>query len=525
MRELEIRVYPYPDVHSASKPGLSENRLRAITTELPKLFELEAASLGLTESFSATTELVPGRLAHQTDSNLLSDGELHFDLQSVVDGGEDWTAHLLLAKSSERGLDTYGVMFDAASQPGPQRQGCAVFMEAIESYFPSDPQSTLLRRDQLFLRTMAHEIGHVLNLCHLDKADSSIMSEGRPSDDDLVAPQLSDGGKAHLTGHRPEAVRPGGGIGYGRCPDGGHPTCKTDETGAAESTARAHKIRLELTAHPGLAYPRTRHVTLVIGEPLHLTATLINDSGRAVHLPRPPTTLQSGLTVYREDETGVAELTPPLLFCGHVPRRRRVRVEPGQTLSLHETLIHRRGELVFPREGRYRIFARLRISGRWVASPAVTVRVAPPLEPRHEASCELAVEPGCGLFLELGGGRHLAAAEDHLRRLLRTNPDFPLNAYVRLVYGRQAVLHGRPPYGAWRASLERLTGDRRLPPFVRAEARALLGIGAAQASRAAAAGSAIPRTRAALQRLPWHSARLIAEQISTIDHSKQEKNP
>jgi len=333
-------------------------------------------------------------------------------------------------------------------------------------------------RDRFFLRTLGHEVGHVLNLCHQPKASAALMSEGKPDRHDLTHLELTDAEKEHLTRHESDCVRPGSTVAYGRCSSPvDHQICSADAE-AARSAARdqspleARTLRLQLIVHPGTVYPQTEVPTLVIGEPLCLTAKLNNGSDGVVHVDGPADGAHGGLLLFARVAERLELLASPALAC--VRRDESlIAVEPEGRFEAHETVIYRRGRLVFPEPGAYRLFASLRLVTGWVASPEVTVHVAPPLKERHERYCRLAALRRTCLDLELGGSALLAERDHTARELLRAAPDFPLCDHIRLAAGRWARRAGGIPYPSWKASLDRVERNSLQPAFLRAQARSL----------------------------------------------------
>jgi hypothetical protein len=97
-------------------------------------------------------------IAVEAGDNVWSSAELHeamlkwFSLHSEE---PQWKVWLLAASRHERGPQVRGLMFD---QRGKQRQGCAVFHDALGGGSPADLRGQL--------RTYVHEIGHCFNLAH-----------------------------------------------------------------------------------------------------------------------------------------------------------------------------------------------------------------------------------------------------------------------------------------------------------------------------------------------------------------------
>lgn len=481
MRHLKIRVYPYPDVHPTAQPatGLPASWIAAITQRLPPLFRIQDPAIA--EQLEASSELRLGCLASRPSSSKLTHGDLMEDLAKLIDaeladhdGGEPWTARILLAQSHALGLTTYGAMFDVGTGASPARRGCAVFLKAVRDFTASTTPNAAAILEELFVRTLGHEVGHLVNLCHDPPAATDLMSEGRPDDADLANQKLSADNRRHLLLHPEDAVRPGSTIAYGSCPQTvDHTSCQAG-SGAPLSSARPSKVQLELMVHPGLVYTETAVPTLVIGEPLCLTATVVNQSKRLLRLPASPAELAGKLRLFRHDGYATEPLVPPAISCSATPMRARPVVRPGERLEIHQVVTYRSGQVVFPKAGQFRLTAWLRVGARGLYSNDVTVHVSPPLRTRHELYCDLATRDECASTVELAGARMLEDRDRPARRLLAQAPDYPLADHIRLAAARAAVRTGRAPYGSWRSSLERVIRNPRLPGFLKDEARALM---------------------------------------------------
>jgi len=266
-----------------------------------------------------------------------------------------------------------------------------------------------------------------------------------------------------------------------------------------------------------MVYPHPTQPTFVVGEPLFLSLKLENASQRAVFVPRSPGTAMQDMVVQRLDPACcVANLSPPLLYCYPSRPDRWLRIAPGSSATFQETLLFRGGELVFPREGTYQLAARLRLRNRWLSSDAVTVRIAPPLEKRHERSSDLAADPESGLFVELGGSLSVPA-RDRLTKLRRDNPKFPLNPLVQLLDARNRVLAEAATPQKDRQRLQQLADDACLPPALRAEAQLPLLLDRAQAGDSQAK-KRLRQRLAKRDRLPIapHAAHLIRRNLTQL---------
>lgn len=491
MVQIAVRIVPYDGLSLAG--GLAE-----IQSGVSEYFEDLAGAGGRQLEFSFSE--LPDVLESEGFFGL-QDYELrqaHSGLP-VSDMDGDWHIDVLVAQWSGRSTRTFGVMFD-----GEGRGGCAIFQGPMRARATGE---LAVHYDKLQIRTIAHELGHALNLCH--EAESGfMMSPGAPVWEDLYYPSLCAESLNHLAHHPTCSLKPGGRE-YGKCQKLAEHVSGNCSGEDAFDESRGG-VRLELKVHPGLAYPTTAEPTLVVGEPLHVTLRLLNGSARGIHYPANPATAHQSLMIYRLEAGRALPLIPPVICCDGESARDWRRVESGHAATFHESLLYRRGGLVFPTEGRYELVARMRIRNRWITSSRRTVHVAPPLKQRHEASVELAQEAECGLLLELGGGDHLHHGYECLRRLQRDNPDFPMNSLTRLVLGRQAALKGRVPYPSWRQSLRKLRNDSLQPPFVRHEADLLL---AGPPPRPATPQRAREDTEILDHRLPLASARGLLRSI------------
>jgi hypothetical protein len=129
-----------------------------------------------------------------------SDSELHAAMVSNFSLWEDipqWKVYLIVATSHVDGWR--GIMYD---QQGFQRQGCAVFYDAI--------QGTDAARQRAQLRTYVHELGHCFNLLHSWQKDLA----------DPPAPLGPNGGLGDLSwmnyvqNYQPPPPAPGGEAAY-----------------------------------------------------------------------------------------------------------------------------------------------------------------------------------------------------------------------------------------------------------------------------------------------------------------------
>ena len=481
----------------------------AIETRLTSLFT-SPQNIGNGDSFTCNFQF--GNDLHGSGADK-DDGELLDDLRSLgalsVPAGT-WATRVLIAQSSTRSQPPLGVMFDTGG-----RQGCAVFVDAIRGFG--------LSHEKLLIRTIAHELGHVFNLAHEDALGQDVQILFDPARNSSInGPAISNDCWEHLLRHDLDSVRPGSGVAFGGRRCSGHPQASFDA--AASGSSGRGAVNLQLRIAPGQAYPNPSRPTFVIGEPIYLTLTVTNGSRRAVLVPRAPGTATQEIVVLRLDPSGDrVNLSPPLLFCTPPVQRSWFRLEPGASADFRETLHFRNGELVFPREGRYRLVTALRLRGRWISSEPLTVRIVPPLEKRHERSSAMVAEPEVGLFIELGGSVQSGPMHKQLASLSRSNPKFPLTPLVRLLDGRRDVLAEAKTPVKSRERLEGLAANSALPRPVRAEAELLVLLDSAQKGDRKA-GARLRRRLSNEAKLPVapYTAHLIRRRLESSEPSSSQ---
>jgi hypothetical protein len=116
-----------------------------------------------------------------------------------ADPDRRWWAHLTLAQAL-RNRDAYGMTYNANASGPFVRRAFALFLIDIDD---------VDREEQLFYRTLVHELGHVLNLDHAD-ADGETLMKGAPRLP-LQPAQLrfSRRSRHHLVEHPVAHVAPG----------------------------------------------------------------------------------------------------------------------------------------------------------------------------------------------------------------------------------------------------------------------------------------------------------------------------
>jgi len=172
---------------------------------------LEAAMMIDARQDEANVANVPGGNNYFTCAELDSLMAAHRN-PAFAASGEKWSAYYIVVDGyfqyddGTQDTTVLGVMYDTAD-----RDGCAVFHD--HSYISTMPKA--------FLRTTAHELGHVFNLLHsFSDGHSTIMAKtGWISPfPDAISYHFSDVSKRHLREHATENVRPGG-IPFATCPE------------------------------------------------------------------------------------------------------------------------------------------------------------------------------------------------------------------------------------------------------------------------------------------------------------------
>ncbi|MCY1138160.1 hypothetical protein OWR29_09140 [Actinoplanes sp. Pm04-4] len=334
----------------------------------------------------------------------------------------DWQIQVLrLSRSTEPGI--YGVMYDDAG-PDP-RQGCAVFVNEIESSFTSVEE-----REREIVMTLAHEVGHALNLTH--RFERAVGRAGSTSV--MNYPQEYDGGGgvdgfwerftysfdpdelAFMRHGIRSAVMPGGSpfhsADYWSSAPGGRPVLPVSTSTAFE---------LSLVAPPDGAY-------FAFGQPIMLEVSLPNISGRTQLVPRGVLDIKAGyleILVERTDAAGTPRpgeaqaFTPAIQRCLDLTPGRR-RFEPGdKPLTRNVSLSFGAGGFAMAEPGGYRLTPVLTIPGRAGGPATVVLRgaslpvwVAYPKTRVDEQHAIRLLQPDVGAFLSLGGGSSSDRAAD-----------------------------------------------------------------------------------------------------------------
>jgi hypothetical protein len=359
-----------------------------------------------------------------------------------------WYAHILVVPNIEY-VESWnvtrplGVMYDfrSADLNNIPREGCAMSMRAVEG----DPR--------IYLRTLAHELGHVFNLLHPKHENpplpigTTLMNQTMDLQALGAFPEnidfsFSDPNRAWLREGPAPFVMPGG-----------QPFAERPE----DATDVARDVRTESTDGLELVIS-TKAEKVELGEPLYLRVTLRNTSNRVIRV-------DSGLSV--AGGTVDVWITSPGL------RERRFRpvvtacqnanpvdLEPGKEILASEAIFFGAKGHSFPAPGTYGIRARYQSRGAgyavvsaWSRRETVTV-----LSPSSAADVDIAdalSTPSTALFLILRGGDHLPGAEETLRRIVDEVPERAVSQHARLALATQTLQQPEPDAGA---ALELLSG-------------------------------------------------------------------
>ena len=346
-----------------------------------------------------------------------------------------WKVWLLVATQHVGGYR--GIMFDATDTH--QRQGCAVFYDAIQGSAPADQRAQL--------RTYVHELGHAFNLLH--SWQKNLANPPQPLGDNGGFGDLS---WMNYTWNYQPSTGPGGDAAYWAAfpfqfTDNEvihlrHGLYKNVVMGANAFAKGAAEIDPELFAAPtedrsGLALEVRSKGTFAYGEPvvveLKLSAT--DTRGTVTHGYLHPN--DDFATIAIRQPSGRTVLFQPMLrHC--VDEHREQRVEPDLALYKSAYIGHGRDGGYFEQPGRYAIRAAYAAAdGSRIVSPVIELRVRPPVTARDEEVGELLMGDETGQLLALLGSdsEHLAGGNAALDELLEKHGNHPLATFARLAKG------------------------------------------------------------------------------------------
>ena len=376
-----------------------------------------------------------GADAKWTDAELHAAMVANFSLWANV---PQWKVWLLVATEH---VGAYrGIMFDYTDTH--QRQGCAVFYNAIAGSAPYDQRAQL--------RTYVHEIGHAFNLLH--SWQKNLADPPQPLGDNSGFGDLSWMNYTGTTSRRPgpAAMPPTGGRSRSSSPT---TRSSTSGTGCTTTSSWARTVR------QGRRRGRSGHLLRSRGGPLRaglevrskrnfgygepvvveikLAAT--DTRGTATHGYLHPN--DDFTTIAIRQPSGRTVLYRPMLrHCAD--EHREVRV--GADLALYKSAYigHGRDGGYFEQPGRYAIRAAyVAADGSRIVSPVTELRVRPPVTARDEEVGELLMGDEQGQLLALLGSdsEHLAGGNEALDELLEKHSNHPLATFARLTKGVNAA--------------------------------------------------------------------------------------
>lgn len=359
-----------------------------------------------------------------------SNAELHAAMQAQFSQWAElpqWKAWLLHARLHDRGPGLLGIMFD---QHGAQRQGCAVFHQALAG------TTAAHQRDQLY--TCVHELGHCFNLFHsFHKSFMTPPQANRPAALSWMNyPQNFPGGAAafwsafpfqfdeqeivHLRHGARNAVIMGG------APFGEGAALET-LTEFAEPEQDASGLTFELRADRSFR----------LGEPVvvELKLSTRRTEGIVVHRHLHPS--DGFVSIAIERSGGSTVVHAPLVE--HCVRPETVVLDAARPAIYESAYIGSGDEgLAFAAPGLYRLRAvYLALDGSRVVSDTLELRVRGTHDDRDEAVADLLLDEQVGkLFTLLGSdGPEMASANARIETLIEEHKTHPLALYGRLVLG------------------------------------------------------------------------------------------
>jgi hypothetical protein len=371
-------------------------------------------------------------------------GELNEALETLrgTDGPapEGITIGLILANRYRGPEGTFGVMFDAdpavlgsgtQSSALVQRQGCAVFLEALGAKHGGD--GAALREHALF--TAIHELGHVFNLWHAgDPASFMTPSSGltfpAPHPDDVY--RFADPHHDFLERcDFDEHVQPGGSDFGLRGPGAPSVIEPFDEP------VTLPRLALRVDVQPRRFWQF---------EPVELDLSLAVTSGRRlVKLPREVDPSHERFTIWITEPSGERRRYRPAIRC--CANEDTIEIGPRAPYQRDVSLFRESGGYTFRGPGVHRVEATLDLHGRRVRSNAVEVEVLPePLKDRAAQAIRRVLTAPAGIALLQHRSRKVDEASIAVfRSLARRYPKTLAAAGLQYTLGRTLLRRALEP--------------------------------------------------------------------------------
>jgi hypothetical protein len=426
---------PFVSYDTGSLPQPAGSRARVLT--VPTAYAEAGIEVQLAGSVNVIDASAAGPDATWDNSELHAAMVNHFSLWSDM---PQWKVWLLVATSHLNGYR--GIMFDTSG--AFQRQGCAVFYDAIQG---ADPAS---QRAQL--RTYVHEIGHAFNLLH--SWQKNLASPPKP-----LGPNGGFGDLSwmnYVQNYQPLPPAPGGSGAYWAA----FPFQFTDDeivhlrhgfhrdvimggnpfgVGASEVDANLFDTPIRDESHLTLDLRLSDGKDgFRYGEPVvvELKLSITDPRGRTTHPHLHPNSDFVTIAI-RQPSGRIVVYRPLLLQC--VDQNLTVRLDADNPSIYHSAYIgFGSGGFYFDQPGRYELRAQYIASdGSRVISQTLQFLVRPPLTNADISIGELMLgdEQGQVFYLLGSDVPQLALGNDALDRILDEYPDHDMAVYARLVKG------------------------------------------------------------------------------------------
>lgn len=381
-----------------------------------------------------------------------------------------WHAHVLVVPNIEYPRGTFierplGVMYDvaAADLNNLPREGCAMSARAVDG------------NKLKYLRTLAHELGHLFNLVHPKEEHPSqpigttLMNQTRDLQllgdyPENIEYRFSDANKDWLVNAPDEFVMPGGRSYAARAGD--------DSTLAPGSAV----------ATPGLTFEiSTKVQAFELGEPVYLRLTLRNDGEAPIEVSSLLSPAAGTVDVWiRAPNHREFRFRPVVALCSEAPLS---SLAPKQELWSSEPIFFGARGCSFSKPGVYTLRARFQASVAGQQQIALanehTIEITRAKSVLNADIAEEIATPSAALYLILQGGAHLRGAEATLNRIVKDAPTHLAAQHARLALAAQALT----PATSNLERAARLLGDLRVEQLdrtQRADHQRLCGVSCAR---------------------------------------------
>jgi hypothetical protein len=361
------------------------------------------------------------------EDNTLTDAELHTLLsgwRDISDIGNTWRIWTLVG-SKRSGSNTFGLMFDQAA---PHREGCVSYTDAMfgssSSLKPSVKNKRLGDVPVGHLRTLVHEVGHVLNLYH-PKHDvhnpgigTTIMNQtGDVMGQATTGNLYPDNATFAFSGHNRTSLihSPDPQIAPGWKPFGwGHGSLfsglmtPTDAVGLSQPESGGDSIRLDIELPPDV----------VRGEFITACVTVTNPSDEGIVISSALNLAEGDLEIDVTTPSGRSLVIRDVVQVCGTPGS--TELAAGESLRKTVQLFYGNNGHLFDEAGRYELKARFVPDAGTdvtVDSGVVSTTVHEPKTDGERAIAELSMDPDVGLSFALGDFAHHADAGAKLKQI------------------------------------------------------------------------------------------------------------